>query len=332
MHESWEFALSQARGEWILFLCDDDALYPQALQIVSSAIDNDQTELVAWLSGLYYIDTPFIPLERRGHLVLSRCTGRRIRMSSASQLEALFRLQFNPYILPKMLNSCCRRTLIERVKQRLGRLFLPPAPDYSSCAAMLAMTDSYGLMDQSLVVSGCGSHVTGVSANTEKPTNHVEFVNDFQGRMFEDVPLTHATGWNAIVESLLKVQKAIQPELSGLELDRGSYFAVCYQDMLALANEGLDVAEMRKEFFGALARESLLVRAKVRAKILAPRMPLFLRRGMVRRAIMRTGVLRMLDATIRRRKQRVVGWERGFPNILEAVRYASQINQDSCDS
>jgi len=87
------------------------------------------------------------------------------------------------------------------------------------------------------------------------------------------------------------------------------------------------VSEMRKEFTAALAHEPLLIRAKVRASILAPRMPLFLRKGAVRRLIIRLGVLRLLDATVRRRRQRVVGWERGFPNILEAARHASQIRE-----
>ena len=332
MHDSWDFALTHARGDWVLFLCDDDALYPEALQIINNTIAAEQTELVAWLSGFYYIDTPYIPPERRGHLVLPHCTGRPIRMSSQSQLEALFRLRFNPNIVPKMLNSCCRHTLIERVKQRLGRVFPPPCPDYTCGAAMLALTDSYCLIDRQLELCGCGSHVPGVSADGKKPTSHVEFVNDFQGQRYEHVPLTHDTGWNGIVESLLKVQKAMQPELAGLKLDRAAYFSSCYVDMRALANGGLDVSEMRKEFFAALAHEPLRVRAQVRASILAPRMPLFLRQGRVRRLIIRMGVLRLLDATVRRGRQKVVGWEEGFPNILEAVRYASRISQDSPDA
>ena len=35
MHANWEFALSQARGEWVTFLCDDDALFPEALHRVA---------------------------------------------------------------------------------------------------------------------------------------------------------------------------------------------------------------------------------------------------------------------------------------------------------
>jgi hypothetical protein len=250
-------------------------------------------------------------------------------ISSASQLAALFRLQFDTHTVPKMLNSCCRHTLIERVKQRLGRLFPPPSPDFSCCAGMLAMTDSYILIERQMMLGGCGSHVPGVSADGKHPTTHVDFVNDLQGQMFEDVPLTQVTSMNGIAESLLKVQAAMPSELSGLTLDRASYFIWCYRDITELANERLDVSALRKEFFAALGRESLWVQVKVRTKMLEPRMPLFVRKGIVRRLILRLGILRLLDATVRRGRQKVVGWEGGFPNILEAARHASRISQDS---
>jgi hypothetical protein len=329
MHDSWDFALAQARGEWVLFLCDDDAIYPEALQIIKRTMEAEQTELVVWRTGLYYIDSPYIPPERRGHLVLPHCSGKPIRMSSKSQLEALFKLEFDTNMIPKMLNCCCRHTLIERVKQRLGRLFPPPSPDFSCCAGMLAMTDSYILIERQLMLGGCGSHVPGVSADGKQPTTHVDFVNDLQGLVYDEVPLTQVTSMNGIAESLLKVKTAMPAELSGLTLDRASYFIWCYRDITELANDRLDVSALRKELFAALARESLWVQLKVRTKMLEPRMPLFLRRGTVRRLILRLGILRLLDATVRRGRRKVVGWEGGFPNILEAVRYASRISHDS---
>ena len=38
MHESWAFAAAQARGTWIIILCDDDAHHPELLTILNSIV------------------------------------------------------------------------------------------------------------------------------------------------------------------------------------------------------------------------------------------------------------------------------------------------------
>lgn len=324
MHESWEFALSQARGEWIMFLCDDDALYPDALQIISRALESEQTELITWRSGQYFLNSPFVPQERRGQVVIFPGTGGQMKVDSASQLKWLFNSMFGSPVIPKMLNSCAHRALVARVKQRVGRFFVPPAPDYSCCAAMLALTNSFVVVDCMLGLGGAGAHISGVSSETGKPTNHVQFVNDFAGRMFHNTPLSHLTGTNAVGESLLAVQKELQPEMSGLSLNPVSYYVWNYDEMLGLEASGLDIAELRKEFHGALRKEPWRVRTAVRTSIMARWLRSFLQTGVIRRAIVGMGITRLLDATIRRRRQKVVGWGAGFPNILEAVRHASQ--------
>ena len=53
MHDSWDFALTQARGEWILFLCDDDALYPKRFK--SSKVRLKLSRRNWWSGGPVYI-------------------------------------------------------------------------------------------------------------------------------------------------------------------------------------------------------------------------------------------------------------------------------------
>ena len=50
MHENWQLALEQGRGEFITFLCDDDALHPRALEAVGAWIDISCAEAVCWRS------------------------------------------------------------------------------------------------------------------------------------------------------------------------------------------------------------------------------------------------------------------------------------------
>jgi glycosyltransferase involved in cell wall biosynthesis len=327
MHDSWEFALSQARGEWITYLCDDDALYPEALQRIADSITTHQPQLVSWLTASYFIDLPSAQYpERRRQLLMPRATGRTFTVPSRPDLVGLFAMSStDDHRLPKMLNSCCHRRLTEKVKQQLGRFFLPPCPDYTCCVAMLAKTERYTFIDAPLALIGMGAHSFGVAPSYGKPTVHLDFVEDFGGdEILKHVPLSFLTNTNSIVESLLRVREAMAAELCWLEPDWSKYFADCYRDILSLARYDVDVSEMRNEYFAVLARRPPLFRTRVRALLFAPRIRFLFQKGLVRQAINRWGILRLADPFIGTRRRAVLGGRRGFANILEAVQYVSQ--------
>ncbi len=54
MPDSWEFALGHARGEWITFLCDDDAICPGLLRRISGVIQLDRYDAIIWLQATYF--------------------------------------------------------------------------------------------------------------------------------------------------------------------------------------------------------------------------------------------------------------------------------------
>jgi hypothetical protein len=56
MPDNWEFALSFARGAYVTYLCDDDAVSPRLLQSVADAIAGQKSNVVTWACGGYYHD------------------------------------------------------------------------------------------------------------------------------------------------------------------------------------------------------------------------------------------------------------------------------------
>lgn len=260
MHDNWEFALGQARGEWITFLCDDDALLPEALERIADCIKIHQPQLVGWPTGAYFIDSPSEAYPRtRRQIQVPRSSGRgTFTVPSRAELARLFStMSPGSSPLPKMLNSCCHRRLIEKVTKQTGTFFLPPCPDYSCCVAMLANTDTYACVDANLGLRGCGAHHWGVAPTSGRPTVHVDFVEDFgAGDIVKCVPLSFVTYTNSIAESLLRARAALGAQVSGLDLDWVQYFVGCYEDMLPLKRHNVDLTAMRREFYrvGAPAR------------------------------------------------------------------------------
>ncbi|MBK9146161.1 MAG: glycosyltransferase family 2 protein [Candidatus Melainabacteria bacterium] len=54
MPDHWEFAIEQARGQYVTFLCDDDARTPDSLKTVARAIAETSSRLLVIGFGTYF--------------------------------------------------------------------------------------------------------------------------------------------------------------------------------------------------------------------------------------------------------------------------------------
>ena len=140
MHDSWEFALSHACGEYVTVLSDDSYLLPYGVERAMAAIEKFQVDLAAWNSCTYY--SPDWPQRYLGnHLDVARPPYKTSVLSSQDVLRQLFDLDPDSFIhMPRFLNSICHRRLVAKVLQMQGRMFIPPCPDYSAAASLLLNT------------------------------------------------------------------------------------------------------------------------------------------------------------------------------------------------
>src|SRR2546421_10806093 len=52
MPDSWEFAVSHARGDYITILSDDDAVSPTLLKRLDSLLEGGRVKLISWIRYL----------------------------------------------------------------------------------------------------------------------------------------------------------------------------------------------------------------------------------------------------------------------------------------
>ena len=69
-----EFALSHATGDYVTFLCDDDAFSPRLLSAVDAVIRGRGVEVVCWRRQTYVHPSWYVP-EQRNILQYTRTTG-----------------------------------------------------------------------------------------------------------------------------------------------------------------------------------------------------------------------------------------------------------------
>ena len=109
MPDNWEYAFEQARGEYVTYLCDDDAVSPDLLKKLHEILVGSKHVSVAWKGGGYY--HPDWPEEeaRKGLFLANRpATREALELSSSALLEKMFTIEYDERY-PRLLNSCCSR-------------------------------------------------------------------------------------------------------------------------------------------------------------------------------------------------------------------------------
>ena len=206
MPDNWEFALSQARGEYITFLTDDSYLLPNCIELAMKDMDKFNVRLAVWKHcGYFYPD--WIEPGRRNVLHTPKTTYKSYLLNSKESLQKCYtNIRAHAYLMPRSMNSLCHRSIIEKVLSIQGRFFLPSCPDYSSGASMLLNIGKYVLIDQPLVVDGVTSLSIGPSVSFNFGKSIQNFLKESNWELDEIAFLGIPTASAAIAKSLENVR------------------------------------------------------------------------------------------------------------------------------
>lgn len=322
MPDSWEFALRRARGEWVTFLCDDDAATPDLLSTVAASLTRQPTRLVVWGRAGYFHDTWVVP-ERRNIGKVPYLTGR-IRSFPAIDIQReLFSLrQDSPFglVRPLFLNSFARSDLIEEVTASYGRIFGAPCPDYACAPKLLSLAGTYTYIDRCLAVNGGAGESIGLATLTTRGKAHNEFLEEFgDNPILERVPLSAGVVINLITETLVRVRQQKPDLFPSIDIDWSWYFVRCYDELLLLRSRGVEVVDELRELEERIREFPLRCRARLASTKL--------RKGL-RALVNSSSALTALETRLRRRDEwrpwhslYVDGRDAGFTDIHQFARY-----------
>lgn len=346
MPDHWEFALARAKGEYILFLCDDDALRSDLLGFLFNLIKKKKPECISWMNGVYY-HPDWYEESRRNSLLLQTYSNSFIECDSVALLEDVFfnmkALPQSLIPLPKMLNSCCHRDVLNKIKSIAGRIFLPPSADYTVAAAILALIPKILFIESPLFL--CGVSCKGIGATFHmKNKVTAAFYNEFgkESKVYSYAPLTIQTYGNNIAESILKVKAVMPGRIKQFDLNLINYFIECKKDIETIENYGNNVSAEIKEYYEVLEKQDKETRESVLAAIeadmqqryesgkdnepemfqknilnkLRNKLPLRLKNKLSK---MKSGFLSKLRGNSYPPPGRIYGSEAGFSNIAECA-------------
>ncbi len=323
MSDSWEFALQQARGRFVTFLCDDDALSPRLLQRVRETLaDHPQTDIITW-EGAGYFHGNWIEADKQNSLWVPPHSRQPQIRQSREALRHIFNQLWPGLPVPKMLQSLCARSVVDDVKRVAGRFFIPTCPDLSTAVFTLAMRNDYVHLDEPLMLNGCAAESTGATQWVTRGETWKRFYQEHDGhRIFSCLPLNTHVGINACAQTLVDAKRLMPDHLRDMEVNWARYFS-CYADSLRhLAEGGVDVGAETRQYDQVLATQPEAVRREV-AMLQAQGRTSPLRQT-VRSAINAVPALvrleRLLRPSVRRiTPTRIDGRHAGFKDIYECA-------------
>jgi glycosyl transferase family 2 len=283
MPAHWEWATAQARGRFVLVVTDRSVLTRQALARIHRAIVSHWEDIAvcSWRWSLFDDAEGILYGEGRG-------TDRgEVAVLSSERIARAFvdHADDYPYALPRGLNSCYRQDVAQRIRERLGGLFAPVNPDFTSAFLLLAHVPEVLHLNDTLFISQGLAVSNGGRGMAATCAPYLETLGEVH--VYAHVPIKAPIVHNVIFNDFLAVQRRAGGHLAGVRANWVEYFVACYRELLEKQGAGLlgaaALAEMFAAWEAALAGSDAETRGGVktrlsrlrplRAKILLKRSP-----------------------------------------------------------
>lgn len=163
MTENWEFALSQATGDYIAILGDDDGMMPNALNNALALIQTWKMEAIIGRKDLYKWPN-IAEVDQRNFLRCEVRVATKILKSKDVLKNALYGTGYY-HNLPMIYSvGFISKNVIENVKQKNnGVYFNSPIPDLYSGVVNSCIIDTYLFANVSFFLSGISAASNGAS-------------------------------------------------------------------------------------------------------------------------------------------------------------------------
>lgn len=267
VQEHWNFAFSQAKGDWVILLCDDDILDFECLKILEGRIKEfPYSDCFFWHYG--YFKKEIINGINRTEFSFPKLDNQTVTIKSSSILKDIFdagsgiasQHKANIPFVPKATYS---RNLLERIKKQFKSYIIGPEPRAGLAHTALALTDSVIKINKVLTI---------IETSVEdSAANHI--LNDstlkrMVGKLkLEYVPIKSMHFFPAIASDvLLKVKKI--SKMRGYKFNFIKFFAICYFQLLEFRVNKDIFSDVKKIYYEAYQKLSFFSRMLVQLEIL----------------------------------------------------------------
>jgi len=253
MSDNWELAVSNAGGEYIIILGDDDGLLSYSLYEIEKIILKVNLRAIRW-ERIYY-SWPNIPVKEKANelKIPLRCLDRII--TSKKVINKIANCQLSYKFLPMLYNSAIHRDLISTLRVKTGRVFKSMSPDVYSGFAFAYLEKRYASIGHPMSINAGSAKSNGIAQmqldGNSQIANEFYRLNDKAGfSIHPEVPKAKCLPIS-IADAFLHVKDNLFPNSKELYINKKKLYLNCIN---ALQTKNLNI---RDENF-KIIRQSLL--------------------------------------------------------------------------
>jgi glycosyltransferase involved in cell wall biosynthesis len=135
MCDNWEFALQQARGDYVIFIGDDDAVLPHGIDRLAGLIRQHGLSAYMWTTPIY--TWPIDDLPAAITYLPPFTSVRRMDLERMARF-VMAHGGWKYYELPGVYHCAVARTVLQKIGQKAGRVFRTTQPDLFTSMAVPA--------------------------------------------------------------------------------------------------------------------------------------------------------------------------------------------------
>lgn len=259
--DHWEFATKKTKGVYTLILTDRSFLGQGALRDIHNTImGSKNVPVVFWNWGNF---------DEKSKILWGEKKEAGMKILRSSDLIRDFSRTLNDRYLPRPHVGCYRFDIAQKIRQKIGRLYLPVCPDFTSSLLFLAYSNIVIYIPRPLVFFQ-GATVSSGTQFQSNPWPYMRSLN--MADPYQFVPIKVPIASNVIFNDLLKIRSLAGGNLKDINIDWVFYFAICYDELMRKKSiPGVDkkiLAELFEEWRKTLSNFDEKMQASVWRKIM----------------------------------------------------------------
>jgi glycosyltransferase involved in cell wall biosynthesis len=231
---SWDFAVSHARGEYVLLIGDDDGLLPHGLAELDKLIRESGQKVIRWDPAFY--TWPNCALVGEGDYLRIPFGTAATEIDATTAIENAISFKQLYSTLPMIYNSAVHKDILATIRAKTGRLFSNRFADVYSGFSIAHVAGRFLSTDIPMSVSGQSSASTGVAVFFFRDRSSIdrEFrdLNDGEKlRENNQIPDLSIFPYTAVADSFLDAKRLLFPNEDKLILDQKKFIKLCAQNL-----------------------------------------------------------------------------------------------------
>ena len=225
MCDNYEFALERARGDYVIFIGDDDAVVPNAIDHLLSLFRTAREKLIhMW--PLHTYDWPVA--DRKGRVAYLAP----VRAPSEMDLKAKARFVMRKggwkyYELPSPYHAAIPRYLLDKIRSRTGRVFHSTQPDVFTAMVIPALADRAINIGFSITFNGRSSRSNGLGFVTKSAQANIDrFLREYGDYRLHPTLFPGVSNAANMIPDAILVARDLFPDLyEGIEFNYEAMWA-----------------------------------------------------------------------------------------------------------